>query len=76
MLLLEVKVLRLTLDEGDTVDVVRKVGENHSFFIVVFAEDLVLVKIESVAHTEPEILNNSVNAISKSVVSSFLQVTA
>lgn len=55
MLLLEVKMLRLTLDEGDTVDVVRKAGEDHSLFVVIFAKDLVFVKIESVSNTKPVI---------------------
>lgn len=51
--------LRLTLDEGDTVDVVRKVGEDHSLFVVVFTEDLVFVEVEPITDAEPEMVKKS-----------------
>lgn len=55
--------LRLTFDEGDTVDVVRKVGEDHPLFIIVFTEDLVFMKIESIANAKPEMFKNHVNLL-------------
>jgi hypothetical protein len=43
----------LSLDVGDAGRVVRHVGEDQSLFVVILAEDLVLAKVEAVAHAKP-----------------------
>jgi hypothetical protein len=43
----------LSLDVGEAGRVVRHVGENESFFVVVLAQDLVLTQVEAIADTEP-----------------------